>query len=75
MNEDFRGFGRLIRENRDFRRIWLCHLISLFGDWLSYIAVSVIAVKSGGSALAVAMVIFVHSIFSVSSTHPSFRHW
>ena len=62
MNEDFRGFGRLIRENRDFRRIWLCHLISLFGDWLSYIAVSVIAVKSGGSALAVAMVIFVHSI-------------
>ena len=62
MNEDFRGFGRLLRENRDFRRIWLCHLISLFGDWLSYIAVSVIAVKSGGSALAVAMVIFVHSI-------------
>ena len=62
MKEDFRGFAQLVRQNKDFRRIWISHMISLFGDWLSYIAVSVIAVKSGGSALAVAMVIFVHSI-------------
>jgi len=62
MKEDLQGFARLIRENRDFRRIWLSHMISLVGDWLSYIAVSVIAVQKGGSALAVAMVIFVHSI-------------
>ena len=37
-------------------------MISLFGDWLSYIAVSVISVKQGGGAFAVGMVLFVHSI-------------
>ena len=62
MTDDLKGFAQLIRANRDFRRIWLSHMISLLGDWLSYIAVSVIAVERGGSALAVAMVIFVHSI-------------
>ena len=62
MKDDLDGFARLVRENKDFRRLWISHMISLFGDWLSYIAVSVIAVQQGGSALAVAMVMFVHSI-------------
>jgi len=62
MTEDFKGFAQLIRENKDFRRIWISHMISMVGDWLSYIAVSVISVQQGGGAFAVGMVMFVHSI-------------
>jgi len=62
MKEDLQGFARLIRENPDFRRIWISHMISLVGDWLSYIAVSVISIQQGGGAFSVGMVMFVHSI-------------
>ena len=34
----------------------------MIGDWLSYIAVSVISVQDGGGAFSVGMVMFVHSI-------------
>ncbi len=62
MQDDFKGFARLIGQNKDFRRIWISHMISMLGDWLSYIAVSVISVQQGGGAFAVGMVMFVHSI-------------
>ena len=62
MTSDLRGFSRLIRQNRDFRRLWISHMISMIGDWLSYIAVSVISIQQGGGAFAVGMVMFVHSI-------------
>ena len=62
MKEDLQGFARLIRSNGDFRRLWVSHMISMMGDWLSYIAVSVISVQQGGGAFAVGMVMFVHSI-------------
>ncbi|MEC9389043.1 MAG: MFS transporter [Myxococcota bacterium] len=62
MKEDLQGFARLIRSNADFRRLWISHMISMMGDWLSYIAVSVISVQQGGGAFAVGMVMFVHSI-------------
>lgn len=62
MTEDLQGFVQLIKVNRDFRRLWLSHMISLIGDWLSYIAVSVISIQQGGGAFAVGMVMFVHSI-------------
>ncbi len=62
MKKDIQGFARLVRENRDFRRIWTSHMISLIGDWLSYIAVSVISIQQGGGAFSVGMVLFVHSI-------------
>ncbi len=62
MKDDLQGFRRLIRENKDFRRLWISHMISLIGDWLSYIAVSVISIQQGGGAFAVGMVMFVHSI-------------
>lgn len=59
--------GRLVRTNRDFRRLWAGDVISLFGDWFSSIAVLtlvwdltqspaaiaiVTALRMGGSALA-----------------------
>ena len=62
MKEDLSGFARLIKGNPHFRRLWFSHMISLVGDWLSYIAVSVISIQQGGGAFAVGMVMFVHSI-------------
>ena len=62
MKEDLSGFKRLILGNPHFRRLWFSHMISLVGDWLSYIAVSVISIQQGGGAFAVGMVMFVHSI-------------
>ena len=56
MKDDLQGFRRLIRENKDFRRLWISHMISLIGDWLGYIAVSVISIQQGGGAFAVGMV-------------------
>ena len=37
-------------------------MVSLIGDWLSYIAVAVISIEKGEGALAVAMVMVVHSL-------------
>ena len=62
MKSDLHGFAQLIRQNAAFRRLWIGHMISLIGDWLSYIAVSVISIQQGGGAFAVGMVMFVHSI-------------
>lgn len=62
MRKDLRGFARLIAEKRDFRKLWISHMISLVGDWLSYIAVAVISLQQGDGALAVGMVLFVHSL-------------
>jgi hypothetical protein len=33
------GYWRLIRDNRDFRRLWLGQVISQGGDWFNLIAV------------------------------------
>lgn len=37
-------------------------MISMLGDWLSYVAVSLISVKQGGSAVSVAMVMVAHTL-------------
>ena len=56
---DLVAFKRILTTNKDFRRIWLSHMVSLIGDWLSYIAVAVISIEKGEGALAVAMVMVV----------------
>ena len=62
MRKDLRGFARLIVTKPDFRKLWISHMVSLIGDWLSYIAVAVISVQKGDGAFAVGMVLFVHSL-------------
>lgn len=62
MSDDIRGFGRLIRERRSFRRLWYANMVSLLGDWLSYVAVSMVAVEKGGSAVAVGLVLVAHAL-------------
>lgn len=62
MSETKVGYGALLRDRPHFRRLWYSHIISLLGDWLSYIAVSVLAVERSDSALTVALVLVAHSL-------------
>lgn len=62
MIDDLRTFGRLLAERAAFRRLWLSNIVSLLGDWLSYVAVSLLAVDSGQSAVSVGLVLVAHSL-------------
>lgn len=62
---DFIAFKQILRQNRHFRRLWFSHLVSLLGDWLSYIAVAVISIEQGEGAIAIAMVMVAHSLPTV----------
>lgn len=53
---------RLLRFRPSFRRLWLAGTLSLIGDWLSFVAVSLLAVERGGGALALAGVLAVHAL-------------
>ena len=55
---------RLIRTRPGFRWLWLGEMVSMLGDWLSYVAVSLLAMEQGGGegALALALVLAAHSL-------------
>ena len=53
---------RLLRRNRDFRRLFLAGIISLGGDWFLTVALFDLALEVQGSALAVALVIIAQEI-------------
>lgn len=55
---------RLIRTRPGFRWLWLGEMVSMLGDWLSYVAVSLLAIEKGGGegALALALVLAAHSL-------------
>ena len=47
----FGGYVRLIRENRNFRRLWIAQIVSIFGDFLAIFAVfSVVTFDLHGTA-------------------------
>jgi MFS family permease len=52
----------LLRRRPAFRRLWLASTVSLLGDWLGFVAVSLLALDKGGGALALALVFAVHSL-------------
>lgn len=62
MSGDLRSFADLIRGNRPLRRLWISNMISMLGDWLSYVAVSLISVEQGGSAVSVSLVMVAHTL-------------
>lgn len=62
MSSDLKAFGHLIKHNPPLRRLWISNMISMLGDWLSYVAVSLISVKQGGSAVSVALVMVAHTL-------------
>lgn len=52
----------LLRSHPAFRRLWAAGAVSLAGDWLSFVAVSVLAIESGGGAFALALVFAAHAL-------------
>lgn len=50
----------LLRSAPAFRRLWLGNLISSSGDWIGWVAVSVLAMKSESGALELAGVFIAH---------------
>lgn len=47
--------------HRGFGRLWVGDLVSMLGDWLTYVAVGVLAIEHGG-ALAVLGVLLAHTL-------------
>ena len=52
----------LLRRHRGFGRLWAAGAVSLCGDWLSFVAVSVLALTSGGGPFALALVFAAHAL-------------
>ncbi|MCA9676224.1 MAG: MFS transporter, partial [Myxococcales bacterium] len=52
----------LFRRYPAFRRLWAAGAVSLVGDWLSFVAVSALALTSGGGAMGLALVFAAHAL-------------
>ncbi len=50
-----RGYVQLVRENADYRRLWLGQVSSLLGDWFNLIATVTLITSLTGSGLAVGL--------------------
>ena len=47
------GYGRLVRENRNFRYLWFGQIVSLLGDWFNLIASAALVGMLTQSGLAI----------------------
>lgn len=54
--EDPAGYGELIRNNVDFRRLWIGNVVSLLGDWFNTLAIYALVAKLTGSPMALGTV-------------------
>ncbi|WP_437645553.1 MFS transporter [Sorangium sp. So ce362] len=53
----------LLRRRPHFRRVWLSEIVSLLGDWMGFVAVSLLALGGeGGGVVALALVIVGHHL-------------
>ena len=50
------GYLQLLRNNRDFRHLWLAEVISFLGDWFNTIALYTAVAELSGSTEAVSLV-------------------
>lgn len=55
-------FVSLLRKRPHFRRLWLSEVVSLLGDWMSFVAISLLALNKGGSVVSLAWVLVAHSL-------------
>lgn len=46
----------------NYRRLWLGEVTSLFGDWFTYVAVSVLALQNGEGPMAIAIIFVAHNL-------------
>lgn len=59
----------LVRENHNYRRLWLAQIISNFGDWFGILAVYAIIQRYSGSELLLGLIIVV-KMLSLASFSP-----
>ena len=59
------GYGELLRNNRNFRLLWLGQVVSQMGDWFDTIAVYTIALQLTGSSRSVALIMVARFLPSV----------
>ena len=50
-----RTYGQLIRENRDFRKLWIAAVISMLGEWFNTIALFFLILEYTGSEFLLGM--------------------
>src|SRR5438445_12020677 len=49
------GYARLVRQNRNFRRLWLAQIVSEIGDWFYTLAIYSLLLQLTGRASSVAL--------------------
>ena len=49
------SYGRLIRANRNFRRLWLAQIVSEIGDWFYTLSIYTLLLQLTGRASSVAL--------------------
>jgi hypothetical protein len=53
---------RSLLQHRGFRRLWIGDVVSMFGDWFTYVAVGMLALAEGDGLRAVAVVLIAHTL-------------
>src|SRR6476469_8073660 len=56
------AWASLLRSRPHFRRLWASGVVSLVGDWLGFVAVSLLTVGHGGGALGLAVLLAAHAL-------------
>ena len=56
------GYLPLIRNNADFRNLWLGQIVSLAGDWFNLIASSALIARLTGSGVAIGLLVVVRML-------------
>lgn len=56
------SYLELIRENPNFRTLWLAQIVSLLGDWFNFVATAALVAKLSGSGLAVSALFVVRML-------------
>lgn len=51
------AYGRLLRDNRDFRLLWLAQIVSEIGDWFYTVAIYSLLLELTGEAKSVALAV------------------
>jgi len=51
----FVSYGRLLRQNRNFRRLWMAQIVSEIGDWFYTLAIYTLLLQLTGRASSVAI--------------------
>jgi MFS family permease len=61
------AYGRLLRENRDFRLLWTAQIVSEIGDWFYTVAIYSLLLELTGSASAIGLAVVLQLLPQVFS--------